>query len=239
MLLNELTGIKNLSPISDEGAFVIKLKPNQQIGKNSRVLGQGLQGFVVVNKTKPNSVVKVFGYNNEQENEYIRFLRYLQQSHSNPYLPRIYRVKLFNKPMILDGTEMSKIKDFNGKTKIACPLCVEKYQHIGVVELEKLVPITNPKLRRVMFEKLQSMINQPEIKTINDALIYLIDDLDNNGGRSMDPLLQDAYNLIQRFTTIPDLHIENVMVRLTNIGPQLVLVDPISPFSDPNPHEEE
>lgn len=176
--------------------------------RSGKRLGAGVQG-IAFDTNKPNTIRKVYGLDSFQD-PYYQFITMIQQHQDNPFFPRIYRHHVYkNKPI-----QQSRISDYN---------------MTGVVMMEKLQPLYGSRIDNdtivAMFANLgvnidtaddlydrffsrteiQRVINTTPNDTFADALRILL----SSGRKSY------------------DLHAGNWMIRLTSVGPQIVILDPV------------
>lgn len=192
-------------------------------------LGRGYFSTVVKDRNDPHMVKK---YNSDfsipeykPEDPFYRYAEYVHDNnlHENPYFPRIYKHR--------------KIEDKDGKT-------LHSYQ------IEKLEPMT-----RVSMEEYEYLFNKMfvdgdklfsiwkrdtswETSQISGILEALI--IDSNSDKHIkDPQLKSAITYMREFISTKcvdgglwvcgiDLHDENIMVRRTPVGLQVVITDPVS-----------
>lgn len=100
-------------------------------------LEQGRQGVAVRRNTKPNMVTKIFGFNDEQ-NGYLKFVKAVMENPDNPYLPCFSNLRVYDKP--LNNTIQG-----------------DKYDKTGVVDMEKLIPLHDPRVDDAVTERLRNL----------------------------------------------------------------------------------
>lgn len=172
---------------------------------NDKRLGKGLQG-VAFGTNKPNTVRKVYGLDNFSD-PYYQFITLIQQHQDNPFFPRIYRHHVYkNVPMqhrvfynMTGVVMMEKLQPMYGGP-LDNDTIVAMFANLGVT-------IDTPDDLYLLFEHrtaIQHIINATTNDTFADALRILL-----SSGRR-------AY----------DLHAGNWMIRLTSVGPQVVILDP-------------
>ncbi len=176
--------------------------------KSKKVLGAGVQGAALLTN-KPNTIRKVYGMDDFND-PYYQFIKMIEQHQDNPFFPRIYRHSIYkNKEFRLSG--------------------IHSYFMTGVVLMEKLQPLYGGRIDNdtivAMFENLGLKIDTPDDlysmfedrktiqkvieKTTNDTFADALRMLLSSGRRSY------------------DLHSGNWMIRLTSVGPQIVILDPV------------
>ena len=175
---------------------------------NEKVLGAGIQGTAFATP-RPNEVRKVYGLDNLNDS-YYKFIKMIEQHQDNPFFPRIYRHKVYkNKPITV-----SRISD---------------YSMTGVVMMEKLHPMLGGKIPeeviRAMFNNLG--INIRNFDDISQMFRYKTDMAKRMAETTNDQLAEALRILLGSGRRFFDLHTNNWMVRLTSVGPQLVILDPV------------
>lgn len=175
-----------------------------------KVLGSGVQGMAL-STNKTNTVRKIYGLDNLQD-PYYQFIHLIQQHQDNPFFPRIYRHNVYkNKPLTQSGSI--------------------KYNMTGVVMMEKLQPL----------DKVDSKLpNEVIFSMFANLGINLHDLIDLYGFFEDRHAIQHIINITpnEKFAEALrvltssgrkayDLHSGNWMVRLTSVGPQIVILDPV------------
>lgn len=176
--------------------------------KDARFLAQGRQGMVMTRPKKTNMVTKVFGFDGDHDG-YLQFLRMAMQHQDNPYLPRVSNLRLYD-------------KEFDSQ------YAGDKYSRTGAVDMEKLIPLNNPRIKEVVEHKLQAL-GIPDISSIDERdIMWWYKKGLSTRTITPDEQFEEAMKLIHAVNgPETDLHAGNIMVRVTSTGPQLVLVDPI------------
>ena len=174
----------------------------------------------VFKSTKPGAVVRI-GFLRSLDDPYLNFLKLILEHQDNPYFPRIYNAKLYR-----TGEKTGGAGD---------PV----FQLI--VEMEELLPVDDPKIADAMTHKLKELkvlppnlslsghIARPKANiAIRQAFDHKTDMIIN---QTPDEQFAEALRVLQplMYQHGLDLHMDNIMARLTGTGPQLVLVDPIIP----------
>ena len=176
--------------------------------KSPNQLGAGVQG-IAFNTNKPNTIRKVYGLDDFND-PYYQFIKMIEQHQDNPFFPRIYRHHVYkNKPL-----NQSRISD---------------YFMTGVVMMEKLQPLFGGRIDqdvvRALFANLGVSIREvDDLQWIFEdrAQIQKVINTTTN-----DTFAEALRILISSGRKTYDLHAGNWMVRLTSIGPQLVILDPV------------
>lgn len=171
-------------------------------------LGSGVQGHAF-DTNKPNTVRKIYGIDSFDD-PYHQFIKMIEQHQDNPFFPRIYRHHVYkNKPL-----QHSHLND---------------YLMTGVVMMEKLYPLYKGPLDAdtiiSMFENLGLKINTPDDLYSMFTQRTMIQRVINT--TTSDTFAEALRILISSGRKAYDLHSGNWMVRLTSVGPQLVILDPV------------
>lgn len=185
------------------------ITPSKSKTKDARFLAQGRQGMVLTRPKKMNMVTKVFGFNDDTDG-YMQFLRTVVQHQDNVYMPRISNLRVYDKEFV---------SNYMGDT----------YQRTGVVDIEKLVPITNPKVRDAVVAKLMQLGVESIRELDNESILYQYHIAVKSGKIQPDEQFEQAIEILASIMDLAnaDLHVRNIMARLTSAGPQLVLSDPV------------
>lgn len=176
--------------------------------KSPNQLGAGVQG-IAFNTNKPNTIRKVYGLDDFND-PYYQFIKMIEQHQDNPFFPRIYRHHVYkNKPLT-----QSRISD---------------YFMTGVVMMEKLQPLYGGRIGMDVVVALFSNLGIT-IRDVDDVQ-WIFDDRANIQkviNTTTNDTFADALRiLISSGRKSYDLHAGNWMVRLTSVGPQLVILDPV------------
>ncbi len=199
-----------------------------EFGTNPKLQQLGIPGYQATaysHRDKPNTVVKVIEIKRFVNDPVMDFVNICMKHADNPFLPNIYTAKLYN-----------TAKDSN------------RY-NVLVITMEKLQPlrISNPYLYETSFHIFKQLKILPDVddtdhpyyeyrngnpKQLHDCIKLMFEEPENRDWlmqhtphrklagaiKLLNPLFNEHY---------PDLHIDNLMMRLTGSGPQLVLMDPI------------
>lgn len=189
-------------------------------------VGAGAQADVYSHQGKPGTVTKVAHIKDTEDATY-KFIELAMAHQDNPYFPRINSAKVYN------SDESSNRLSFKDS------------KNVLIINMERLIPVKNQKIRQM----LPVLFNQIGIKSEKGGTEDVSkNDLDSLGTQLWElfgspegrkqiisdtkiPELKEALtltsNLIESNPDFrPDLHEDNVMIRLTGSGPQLVIVDP-------------
>jgi hypothetical protein len=168
--------------------------------KETKVLGKGSQGIAIERTKKTNMVTKVFGINSEYDG-FLSFVR-LAQRRRNIHFPRFENLRIYDKPFISSDVTFKKT---------------------AAVDMEKLVPLDNEKVKDAVEAKLKSY----GVLLKDDKLGrgFSLDRI--NADAIKDAHFKHAVQLVRELSNFTDMGLRNIMVRVTSIGPQIVLMDPI------------
>lgn len=198
-----------------------KLRKSDKVGVKHRTMGRkpsspslkrlgaGVQGLAVERTKKTNVVTKVFGMNDARDG-YYRFLKFCQDHQNNPYLPKIYKLRVYDKEFNIDSDGLE-----------------HDYELTGVVDLEKLVPINHPKIKDAIVPQLKRLglpSDQSKRRRTNHLIDYYNSAVER-GSIERDEQFEQVVDFLENSSK--DLHSGNVMARLTSTGPQLVIIDPV------------
>lgn len=238
---------------------VVTVKTRPNIGRNvsksnSRrddetrkvhVLGSGVQGSAYGFKSRPNSVVKAARLQG-LDDPYLRYVTTVLQHQDNPFFPRIHNAKILEytasrwDPRIQHADTSEQQKE-----------SMRKPQYTLMVNMEKLRPMSgnlkdsaSAMLQRLGIDKNdmnpaswgaeKSGPDDYGTDTWDRDLRAMFDDegmrkeLANN---TKNPQFKEALNIMEPIWNMhgADMKDDNIMIRLTPHGPQIVLVDPIYP----------
>ena len=175
---------------------------------SDKLLGTGIQG-AAFKTNRPNTVRKVYGLDDLQD-PYYQYINIIQHHQDNPFFPRIYRHRVYKNKAI----SVSRLSD---------------YFMTGVVMMEKLHPLAGGKVPleviQAMFRNLGFEISDVDeisdmFKTKHDVAQRVKETTNKKFAEALQLLLSSGRSLF-------DLHANNWMVRLTSVGPQLVILDPV------------
>jgi hypothetical protein len=197
--------------------------PHLNRHERDRVLGRGIANIVLNNKRDPHTVLRhnsnVINPHVDSSSPYYKWLVSTKAYDSNPYFPRIYA--------------RSTVKDKSGKTLITHE--IEKLHSLDALEPEVLEGIYTALFDENAIERASSFAKKYSMNDKHFKKLILLNCLDwtfDGRVQTSDEQLQQALKKARELSFEneiggPDMHEENVMVRLTPHGPQLVLTDPI------------
>ena len=202
-----VTSNKRMKPVADE----VSKDPDHEF------VGAGLNAYVH-RTNNPHSLDRVHrtSAENEGTNIYLEFIRTHPRLHNNPWFPKV------------KGSQRRS----NGAVTI---------------DIERLVPFDTPGLgdnvelltsvweryipTRAIPERPDDMIDEDFARRLAWRLLDHIEFSIKTGRGSDDPSLRQVHTIITHIRDthdmLVDIHAENVMWRLTSVGPQLVITDPL------------
>lgn len=209
-------------------AVPVNLKGNEFLPVSGDLVGSGLQSNV--HDSGMGTVIKMAFIDKKHglNDAAIQTVKMITQNQDNPFFPKIYHARVYQD--------------------------TSHDQHmLLLVQMEKLIPITNKKIRDAVLSQLQQLgittVNPRHITNANtkdivqSTMFNMTDTVDDivTGhesfakvfGKSKNPEFIKAMQLVTRGATKlgADLHADNWMVRLTGQGPQIVIIDPFQPTS--------
>lgn len=204
-------------------------------------VGRGSYADAYKHKKRPGTILKVGRYSSSPQSDgylsYINEIISTNEMATNPYFPRIYDVRVY--PTLPDW-ERPKRDQPAGEY---------------VIEMERLEPTTVlssaevSAIGRKIFKSWNEEAMKSHGRTYNDGeddqqirlyrARYLAVHMSAAVGKYgpnihdvHDEKLLEAIELIERVSAKPgmflDMHEDNIMVRRTSIGPQLVIIDPLA-----------
>lgn len=203
---------------------------------NAKQLGRGMFASVYERPSRPGTVVKLARVNDKNKDGYYSYInKVAKAAESNPFLPRIYSAKFIedkrNEGQGYFAVEMEKLHplssmDDNMLIAIGNNIWPKFEQHVqlllkmfrGEVDDDGRLITPHEHIQHALADIINDLIhgiNIPDVnnRKLNQALDYI------NQILAADPKL------------FGDVHHENVMVRLTPAGPQLVITDPIAQYT--------
>lgn len=175
---------------------------------------------VYLDKKHPNQVLKVVPIH-DKEDPYLQYVRMIQQHQTNPFFPKIYGIRLYDIPGGTHGSDELG-NDYYAPDHILLHVWMERlhpvteldpehvYQLLSDVGVDYRGRLKDDLSLRSLFS--QTFRQYPKKYTQHPKFKEAL--------RLLEPM-------IRKFGQ--DMHIENIMVRLTSVGPQLVIVDPLWP----------
>lgn len=219
MLLNEIK----------QPTKIIKVKGVPDLSKLGEPIGSGAFAEVYEGK-KPGTVIK----HAVNDSSYFQFIQVALENQDNPFFPRIYNVKLY------------KVSSIDPKTRRVRTDIREGRQML--VEMEKLIPLRNDKVRDVVshlvdqlgFEKepYPNNLKHADERTkeniqLTRTLVFGTSTKEARNKlreRSQNPNFVEALDALENLfnRNMTDTTMDNWMIRPTMHGPQLVLTDPFA-----------
>lgn len=168
-------------------------------------VGYGMQATVFRHPRHPGTVIKKVRVREPRTDGHVLFTKLALKHQDNPFFPKIYNASM--RFLNTGGQEL-------------------------VIQMERLHNIRDEDLAEAMkhmFERLG--FDRDMLDTISSMYHYLSDPTKWNHLKTHtnNPKFREALEIlepaIKKFDG-HDLHLDNFMVRLTSIGPQLVIIDP-------------
>lgn len=213
MLLNEIKRSRieskddtNTGPMQKYTFHPAAINRFKKVGSG---FGSGLAGSDVFLDTKhPNRVVKVVRIRHKGD-QYLQYLRLIEHHQNNPFFPKLYGYKLVEQPdsSFYLYVFMEKLLPL---TLLDKDVATQLLQNVGL-PFNKDWPITYSFLLRYELEH----------KSSRQEMMYT----------TQYPQFKKAMKLLEPLIKLygNDMHVDNFMVRLTSVGPQLVIIDPLMP----------
>jgi len=167
-----------------------------------KYLGAGMQAAAYKHPHIPNTVIKTAKVSDPERDGYVKFVKLVIDHQDNPFFPKIYNAVLRKLPheeyeLIVQMERLHKLS-----SRELFDITPQLFARLGI-KLEDL-------------EDMWDYLNDP------DVWRYLIENTKNPKFAEALELLLSADPLLRTH----DLHVGNWMVRLTSVGPQLVIIDP-------------
>lgn len=212
--------------------------------RNSTHLGAGIQGFARSLKKNPNTVVKIALIS--KEDAYEQFLRLCLAHQDNPFFPKIKAVKKYRIDTLGIVEHRSLLMDLGVKSpNMPSPWMLSQLHWMIIIAMERLVPIKDRSVNTQTPQMLKNLygplvmdgvsgdFDDEELNSISSLLMFMkyykdmiIQHTPNKQFRNVLRLLTPLWN-----KWYMDTKHDNMMIRPTSSGPQLVFLDPV--WSDP------
>lgn len=200
-------------------------------------LGTGVTAIAYEHKKRPNTVIKTIQLIDKTDVTFA-FVRLCINNKQNPFLPKIYAAKVYNVKQ-MDDDEREQLYQLMDPEDTP----PDQGKYVMVVVMEKLYPIHNAANRAVATQLLQQLNIVPtDPAEIPQNLAGVRDPLSITNRKFANPFkrqelkqgssnvqFKQALRLLEPLFKYSeaDLHKKNIMLRMTNDGPHLVLVDPV------------
>lgn len=220
MLLNEIkrTRIQTLAPNTK------RLRPEDHPERFTEIgegIGAGIMhSKIYLDKKQPNQILKVVPIH-DQRDSYYTYVRMIEKHQNNPFFPKIAGIRLYE----VEPYEHTSDSGYKSNIK----------EHLLLyVWMEKLVPLS--KLDSEHARQLLSNVgifyegdfkDDLTMRSLFDMKFQRQDIAQNSQIPQFNKALRLLEPLFKKFHS--DLHAGNMMVRLTGVGPQLVITDPVYP----------
>lgn len=190
------------------GATSAQFTKTKQASRGLKHLGGGVQGEAYELPSIPGTVIKTAKVRNPDKDGYVTFVKLALEHQDNPFFPKIYNAILRELTVSESGYPFELIVQ------------MEKLHRMQTQELVDVVPH--------LFKRLG-------IELPSDDTFYLRQLFDDSNTRreyaekTQNPKFKEALELLEplfKKFRFQDLHSGNWMIRLTSVGPQLVIIDP-------------
>lgn len=178
---------------------------SKPLGKIKR-LGGGIQGTAFKHLRIPNTVIKTAKVNHPETDGYVKFIKLALDHQNNPFFPKIYNAVLRELSADIYAFEL-----------------IIQMERLHKITSEELFDVTPQLFKRLGF-KLDDLEDMWDYLNDPDIWKHLIE-------KTKNPQFAEALSLILSVDPAlraHDLHTDNWMIRLTSVGPQLVVIDPFS-----------
>jgi len=225
-----------------------ELEPEDQVSSDAKVteIGDGMYANAAEHSDKIGEVVKTSNpIQSIAGDGYLQFLSKILKNNrlqDNPYLPKIYSLNIYQK--LIKGNKYYFYKIRMEKLRPLTSLSIKELQYIinkAFHITSTLSTYTQDTLNNMLPKSRDKTKGKPEEYTKEQLLHIIVETLDNalrqevstnNTVNIKDPKLKQAIyiikSLIRNNKGFNDMHPGNIMYRLTSVGPQLVIIDPLS-----------
>lgn len=225
MLVNEVIDVNKVRSskrYKEEtiGGTAINAPTMAQLRQKHKLLGAGIEAAIYQHRTKGDTVIKVI--DNIRDNDpYIDFIKVVLKHQDNPFFPRIYSAKKYHRD---EDDNIAIILQLEKLYPLNHPKIVHGTPHILKQLGIKITPddledegIGNWLPARYV-DKIGTMFSTPSNR---EELVY----------NSKNPKFIEAMNILEPYFRKwgADLHGNNLLFRITSIGPQPVIIDPLLP----------
>lgn len=185
---------------------------------NIDIIASGAEGTVFKPKKSPNTIIKKVFLREENGkiiSSYLDFIDTIMDHQDNPYFPKIYKAvvhKSVGDPYLI--LSMEKLHNMNH------PILKDTARQL-LSNLFKGGEIDFDSYGRISFINLEDLAHSLGFDSVESMI-----------SASRDPKFKEAYRILKPLLKKydDDLHEGNIMVRLTGHGPQLVIIDPLTPL---------
>lgn len=194
-------------------------------------LGSGIQSIAYMHNKKPNTVIKVIqvkGINDPA----LAFIRLSINHPDNPFFPKIYKAKMFNLKSMSEEERDILFQQIDPSDSAP-----EPGTNVVVIIMEELIPMQLPENELESIRILQQLNILPKDLSQMDSrpFVNVKRAFSTRANRknlmlsSSNVEFKQAIRLLEPLFRrhINDLHQDNMMLRKTGEGMQLVIIDPI------------
>lgn len=205
--------------------------------RNSTPLGAGIQGFASSLKRHPNTIVKIAL--TADIDAYAEFIRLALAHQDNPFFPKIKSVKRYRID-VLSEDEYDELMASIGVRPPQSPnnTMLDYFKWMIIIVMEKLRPIENIQFPKGYFVKLFgkgaiSALSPDYTEDWFDRIRFVTRIIGDRGQliskSTPNRYLKDILRLMRPMWNkwMVDTKADNIMVRETPQGPQLVFIDPV------------
>ena len=155
----------------------------------------------------------------EQDDAYYTYIKTISQNDtmsSNPYFPRVYGI--------------NTTKDNHGK--IIYKINMEHLKNLKDIPKDDLISLLSRMFDGTILNKYHIISSNNDNRIFYDRIGQIIRDVAYGKVQTIDDNLRNALKLIQKIRNehnyANDINKNNIMIRRTNLGYQLVITDPLS-----------
>jgi hypothetical protein len=212
----------NAGKFTDNNAVFSNI--DNKLEKNpSSILGIGADAIVFQSKRAQNvGTVTKWVRNQRTDSNDNPYIKYLVKGHrlNSPYIPRVYNITQYERTngIYEYAVQMEKL-----------PFTFKQY----MVEYWDDIDLVINVLNQIFTNKFSEYLLNEYPHSVNGVLAYIRKTLESgNVGRiELNPKIVPVLNLINDAAgdgdATRDMHTENIMIRLTSVGPQVVIIDPL------------
>lgn len=180
----------------------------KQASRGLKDIGGGVQGTAYKLPHIPGTIIKTAKVKNPETDGYVTFVKLVLDHQDNPFFPKIYNAVIRKLSVTEKGNPFELI------------IQMERLHKLSSTELYEIAP--------QLFKRLGIDIPRDDLGNIR-ALFDYPEQRMEMAAKTKNPQFAEALNVLEplfnKFST-QDLHSGNWMIRLTSVGPQLVIIDP-------------
>jgi hypothetical protein len=207
--------------LAKDNAIQTALYKTRSQKTNDNVLGAGVEAIVFQSKRPQDAGVVTKWLRNQisdaTNNSTIKMLTEMQKQNST-YFPKVYSIKQHN----LDNGMFEFVIKMEKLYKDLKQYCVD-ISDDDLMQLQLINQILNDETSQKLIDNMHD--DQVEFDAMMTLVFRNIRTYHKLG--LLNPQFKKSLVFVRQFSRVLDLHLGNFMIRLTNVGPQLVIVDPI------------